>query len=423
MTSFQSYLQLFKERNFRIFFIGQFTSLTGTWTQRVAESWLAYQLTHSAFWLGVVAFTGLFPGIFSNLIAGALIDRFDKRKIIIVTQILLLAQAAVLCFLTTFGHITITSLIIMSVIQAVISGSDMPARQAFLVELVKKDDLTKAIALNSLMINAGRILGPALAGIILPLLGIAFAFGFNAVTYLAVVFGLILISTKSSHLIPKKETIFKQIIAGSSYVRHHPIIFYFLILFAICNFFGMFYTSLLPVIAVEKYHWKSGGFSLLVMASGIGALTGAFLLGVKIKNEILNRALIYSSFALGLALLGLAFSPNIFIAVGFLIIGGLSMMIQIAGTNTLLQIETNDQMRGRVMSFYTFTFTAAAPLGNLFAGSLADRTWVELPLIIGGIILIIVSQIYQKKSNLKRLFIPALIVKAKNKVVRLYYNE
>ena len=423
MTSIQSYLQLFKERNFRIFFIGQFTSLTGTWTQRVAESWLAYQLTHSAFWLGVVSFTGLFPGILSNLIAGALIDRFDKRKIIIVTQILLLIQASVLCFLTTFGHITITLLIIMSVFQAIISGSDMPARQAFLVELVKKNDLTKAIALNSLMINAGRILGPAIAGIILPLLGIAFAFGFNAVTYLAVVIGLILISTNSSHLIQKKESLFKQISAGSSYVRHHAIIFYFLVLFAVCNFFGMFYTSLLPVLAVEKYHWKSGGFSLLVMASGVGALTGAFLLGVKIKNEILNRALIYSSFGLGAALLGLAFSPNIFIAAGFLILGGLSMMIQIAGTNTLLQIETNDHMRGRVMSFYTFTFTAAAPLGNLFAGALAEKTWVELPLIIGGIILVVISQIYQKKSNLKRLFIPALIVKAKNKVVRLYYNE
>lgn len=418
-----SYINLFKKRNFRLYFIGQFTSITGTWTQRVAESWLAYELTHSAFWLGVVSFTGLFPGIFSNLIAGALIDRFDRKKILIVTQLLLLLQAAVLSILTLNGTINLTILIIMSVVLAIISGSDMPARQSFLVELVGKADLSKAISLNSLMMNTGRIIGPALAGMILPWLGVGFAFLFNSVSYLAVVIGLIMITTKPIDFVRLKESLISQIKAGSSYVRHHQTIFYFLVLFAINNFFGMFYASLLPVLAVEKYHWASGGFALLMVASGVGALLGAWMLGTKVTDEKLGRYLIYTTFSLGFSLIGLAVSPNIYLAIFFLIIGGMSMMLQIAGSNTLFQLETSDDMRGRVMSFYTFTFTSAAPLGNIVAGYYAEKTDAEWPLLTGGIILIFVSQYYLKKNNLKKLFIPEMLGKAKRKVINIWYTE
>lgn len=422
MNSLQDFFSLFKHRNFRIFFIGQFTSLCGTWTQRVAEAWLAYQLTHSVFWLGIIGFTGLFPGVISNLFAGALIDRTDRRKFIIVTQFLLLFQAAILCFLTYSGSITIELLLCLSVFQAIVSGSDMPARQTFLVELVEKTDLSKAIALNSLMINAGRIIGPALAGILLPFMGVAFAFGFNAATYFAVIIGLFLVNTKSIIQNFERESFLKQIKAGASYVKHHDVIYYFLVLFALCNFLGMFYSSLLPVFAVEKFHWKAGGFSLLMASSGVGALTGAYVLGSKVNPQNLKKILIYSSFTLGFALICLALSPTIWLAIISLVLGGFSMMLQIAGTNTLLQLETEDLMRGRVMSIYTFTFTAMAPLGNLTAGWAAEKTFTELPLYIGGISLILISQFYQKKSNLKKLFIPAMIRKGKDTVVRLCYS-
>lgn len=421
-NSLNDFLVLFQKRNFRIFFIGQFTSLCGTWTQRVAEAWLAYQLTHSVFWLGLIGFTALFPGIISNFFAGALIDRTDKRKFILVTQILLLLQAVVLCLLTATHLITIEILLSLSIFLAVISGSDMPARQTFLVELVDKPNLSKAIALNSIMINLGRIIGPALAGILLPFFGEAFAFGFNAVTYLAVIIGLMMISTRNISNGEKREAIFTQIKSGALYVKNHEVIFYFLILFASCNFLGMFYMSLLPVFAVEKFHWKAGGFSLLMVASGIGALSGAFFLGSRINENNLKRFLIYSSFTLGFALVCIAASPSIWLASVSLILGGFSMMIQIAGTNTLLQLETEDFMRGRVMSIYTFTFTSMAPLGNLVSGWIAEHTFKELPFYIGGISLILLSQYYQKKSNLKRLFIPAIISRARNKVVSLYYN-
>lgn len=393
-TSFSKLIQTFRHTSFRLYFSGQLVSLSGTWLQRIAEAWLAYQLTHSAFYLGLVGFMGLFPGIFSNLFAGALLDRYPKKKIIVITQTLLMLQAGILCWLTLSGHITIHLLLVLSFFQALISGADMPARQTFLIELVGKEELPQAIALNSVMVNLGRILGPVIGAFIIPFAGEGAAFGLNAATYLVILVSFFWIIPNPQPVEKSEDGIFTRIKAGFDYVSGHRDIRNYLLLFGFCNLLGMFYSTLLPLFAEEKFGRGSSGLSVLMAASGVGAFSGAFLLGGLITPAKLKPVLKIGTLMLCFSLIAMAVNPWYNAAIGILFIGGLGMMIQIAGTNMLLQTETTDEYRGRVMSFYTFTFTLGTPLGNLWAGSLAELTTREVPFWVGGTLLTILFFIF-----------------------------
>ncbi|MBN8704529.1 MAG: MFS transporter [Bacteroidetes bacterium] len=398
-NSFPKLLQTFRHTSFRIYFFGQLVSLSGTWLQRIAEAWLAYQLTHSAFYLGLVGFMGLFPGIFSNLFAGALLDRYPKKTIIVITQTLLMLQAAILCWFTLTGIINIQILLVLSFFQALISGADMPARQTFLIELVGKEELPQAIALNSVMVNLGRILGPVIGAFIIPLAGEGAAFGLNAATYLVILFSFFWIIPTVQQIEQTTEGIFSRIRNGFDYVFGNKDIRNYLLLFGFCNLLGMFYSTLLPLFAEEKFGRGAEGLSVLMAASGIGAFSGAFLLGGLITPARLKPVLKAGTLMLCFSLIMMAINPWYFAAIGILFIGGLGMMIQIAGTNMLLQHVTSDEYRGRVMSFYTFTFTLCTPLGNLWAGSLAELTNREMPFLIGGVFLTILLFIFTRNRK------------------------
>jgi len=390
---------VFKNPSFRVYFTGQFISLTGTWLQRIAESWLAWELTHSAFYLGLVGFMGLFPGIFSNLFAGALLDRYSRKSIIITAQILLLAEAGLLCFFTLTGNISIGLLLVLSSFQAFVAGADMPARQTFLSELTDRDSLPQAIALNSVMVNLGRILGPAAGAILIPLAGVGWAFGMNAATYLVILISMFWVHPITAERPAHRQGLLGQIREGFQYVFQNKTLRNYLLLFGSCNLLGMFYSSLLPLFADEKFHEGARGLALLTGASGLGAFTGAILLGTRVRPDNLKRVLKAGTALLAVSLLMMAIVPWFFLALGVLFFGGLGMMIQIAGTNTLLQLETSDTFRGRVMSIYTFTFTLGTPIGALWAGSLAEKTIPELPFLVGGLLLSIFLFLFTRNGK------------------------
>lgn len=396
---------LFRQPLLRSYFSGQLLSLAGTWMQRVAESWLAWELTHSAWMLGFVSFCGLFPGIFTNVLAGALLDRFNRRFIILSTQWLLSLQAILLAWLTWQDLITIPLLILLTISQAVISGIDMPARQSFLIYLTHRDQLPQTIALNSVTVNIGRIAGPALSALIIPFWGLEGAFFLNGLSFFWLI--VIISRMKIDQDVKEKETVsfLNSIREGWKYVFKHPVMGPYLTLFGACNFLAMYYSSLLPVFSDEKFGAGSHGLSLMLGAAGAGALAGALFIGGWVSSGQVPTVLRWSSVLLALSIMGMAASPLLSIAGLALFAGGFAMMLQISGTNMLLQSQTTDEFRGRVMSFYTFTFSLGTPLGNLWAGALADRTFPELPFFTGGVLLLIVF--FHLKSTLKRSVINA----------------
>ncbi|NUQ80003.1 MAG: MFS transporter [Bacteroidetes bacterium] len=397
---FWRFTVLFRQPVLRAYFSGQLLSLTGTWMQRVAESWLAWELTHSAWMLGLVSFCGLFPGIFTNFLAGALLDRFNRRLIILTTQWLLSIQALNLAFLTWQDLITVPLLIMLTITQAVISGVDMPARQSFLVYLTNREYLPQTIAMNSVTVNIGRIAGPALSAVVIPWWGLEGAFLLNGLSFIFLIVVIHRLNLLSEQQEKEPTSFFKSIREGLVYVFRHPVMGPYLVLFGACNFLAMYYASLLPVFSDEKFGAGSHGLSIMLVSAGAGALAGAVFIGGWVSSDRVATVLRWSSLVLALSVIGMAAAPLLHLAVIALFAGGFSMMLQISGTNMLLQNQTTDEYRGRVMSLYTFTFTLGTPLGNLWAGALAEAAFPELPFYTGGVLLIIVF--FHLKSALKR---------------------
>lgn len=382
------------------YFIGQFLSLTGTWTQRVAEAWLAWQLTGSAFMLGLVSFLTLFPGIFTNLFAGVWIDHTNKKKFVQWLQFLLLLLAFGLFFLVVTNQLTIEILLVFCTLQALIAGADIPARQAFLAELVSKEQLPQAISINSIMTNLGRILGPAVAGILIPLAGESSAFALNGCSYVFMFFAIKNTAWKSETRKLMTGKMVENILTGFRFVRQHPTLPYFLLLFAMTNFFGMFYSSQLPLFADGKFKGGATALSMMFSSTGVGAFCGALYLGAKVNRHNIRKHLTIASMILGLALIGLVFSPYLWMACFCLMVGGFAMMLSIAGTLTLTQLETPSEFRGRMISFYTLTFTASSPIGNLWAGWLTENFHIAVPFVSGGLFIFIVGWIFYRKKEL-----------------------
>ena len=376
-------------RNFRLFWSGQTVSLIGTWMQTVGVGWLALELTNSAFLVGVVSAVGSFPVLLLSLYGGVIADRHNKLKIVIICQSLLLAEAAVLWWFTWTGRIEINSLLILTTIGGVISSFEIPARQAMIVELVTREDLVDAIALNSGGFNLARIVGPSIAAVILARYGLAWCFGINALSYLAVLASLGRI--RLPPWTPRQQLVspFEQLKHGFQYIRSSRSVAGLMGVIAVFSIFGFQYLSMMPVVARDVLHTGASGYGLLLTFVGIGALTGALSLAA--LGSRIRRGKLFNSTAYAFAGLTMLFSlmRSVHLAAVVLLFLGLAMLINGALANGILQSVVPDELRGRVMATYVFVYVGFAPIGSFIAGALARFIGVEWAIFSGGLAMLL----------------------------------
>lgn len=376
-----------RHRNYRLFFCGQIVSLTGTWMTRIATSWLVYRLTGSPLLLGLVGFAGQIPLFLLAPLAGVLVDRWDRHRVLVATQVLAMVQSAALATLALGGVINIWHVILLSLFQGVINAFDIPARQAFVVEMVEaREDLPNAIALNSSTVNASRLLGPSIGGIVIAAVGEGWCFFLDAVSYLAVIASLLLMRIAAR---PRAAAVGSKVLAelreGWSYVAGSQPIRTILLLLTVVSIVGMPYTVLMPVFASRILGGGSHTLGFLMGATGVGALLGAVLLATRRSVLGLGKLIPIMAGVFGLGLIGFSQSRSLWLSIPLLVVTGLGFMVQMAASNTLLQTLVEDDKRGRVMSFYTVAFMGTTPFGSLLAGTLADRIGAQWTLLLGGL--------------------------------------
>lgn len=380
-------LRALEHRNYRLFFSGQSISLVGTWMTRIATSWLVYRLTGSSLLLGVVGFAGQIPSFLLAPFAGVLVDRWNRHRLLVATQVLAMLQSLALAVLALSGVINIRHVIWLSVFQGLINAFDMPARQAFVVEMVeRREDLPNAIALNSSMVNAARLLGPSIGGVVIAAVGEGWCFMIDAVSYLAVIASLV--AMKVTPRVTKKMSeakMLRQLREGFGYAAHFAPIRKLLLLLALVSLVGMPYTVLMPVFADEVLRGGPNTLGLLMAASGVGALAGAMFLAARKSVLGLGTLIPLTAAGFGAGLIAFSFSRVLWVSLVMMVLTGLGFMVQMAASNTVLQTIVEEDKRGRVMSFYTMAFMGTAPFGSLLAGSVADRIGAPHTLLFGGL--------------------------------------
>jgi MFS family permease len=387
-------------RNYRLFFVGQGISMIGTWMTRVATGWLVYRLsgTDSAWLLGVVAFAGQIPAFFLGPFAGVLVDRWNKHRLLVVTQVLSLIQSALLAvvaFEAVAGMTTIWEIIVLAVFQGLINAFDMPARQAFLVEMIeRKEDLANAIALNSSLVNGARLIGPAVAGALIGVVGEAWCFVADAVSYVAVIVSLLLMRIVRQVEIKKHAPLWHGIREGFLYAFGFAPIRSMLLLLALVSFMGMPYMVLLPIFAEDILKGGPETLGFMSSASGVGALVGALYLASRNSVLGLGRAIVFSTMLFGVGLIGFALSKVLWLSLLLMLLTGFGMMVQMAACNTILQTIVEPDKRGRVMSFYTMAFLGVTPFGSLYAGAVAHVFGVEWTVLLGGVACIVGALVF-----------------------------
>jgi len=375
-----------RHRNYRLFFSGQTVSLVGTWITRIATSWLVYRLTHSVFLLGVVGFFGQIPTLLLAPFTGVLIDRWNRHRILVVTQVLAMLQSVALAVLTLAGIITVTEILALQVVQGIINAFDTPARQTFVVEMVTdRADLPNAIALNSSMVNASRIIGPSVGGIMIAAVGEGWCFAFDAVSYLAVIASLLAMRLEKFSPPAANTRMIDELRTGFRYVTRFPPVRDSLLLLALVATMGMPYNVLMPAIAASVLHGGPHTLGYLMTAVGVGALGGAFYLASRRSVLGLGRVMVTATGTFGVGLIAFSFSRVLWLSLLLLPFVGAGMMVVMASTNTILQTIVEDDMRGRVMSFYTMAFLGTAPLGSLLAGFAADHIGPTRTVTLGGV--------------------------------------
>lgn len=371
-------------RNFRLFVIGQMLSASGTWMQRVAQAWLAYRLTGSSFYLGLVAFAGSAPAFLLAPLAGVLADRVDRHRLLIWTQVFELAQAAALAAFTLTGAITPAWLLLLALAQGILNAFENPTRQSFYSGMVDLEDLSNAIALNASQTNVARILGPAVAGVLVAVWGEGVCFSVNALSYLAVIVALLMMQVERREPIGVARRGSELLLEGFAFVRRTRTLRDMLSNFAILSLAGSPYLTLLPILAVETLRAGPTGLGWLVSASGVGAIVSSLVLASRSTTRGLAAASFAATVTFGAALIVLGFSRNFFLSlVAMLLIGG-GYVFTLAATQTMMQSWVSEEMRGRVMSFYSMIFLGVPPLGSLLAGIIAEKIHAPLTVALGG---------------------------------------
>ena len=375
-----------RHRNFRLFLGGQFLSLCGTWIQQVAHGWLVLTLTDSALVLGLVSTLGSLPILLFTLIGGVVADRVNKRKFVMILQSLMLLEALTLGILTAFGWITVPMIILLAVFFGTLTAFEVPTRQAFVVDVVGKEDLVNAIALNSSGFNLARVIGPTIAGVTIAAVGIAACFFLNAASYVAVLAGLAAIKLDPSEVRPEKREMRTALREGFAYVLGERWPRTLIFLTATMSIFGYSFMIMLPVLARDELGVGAAGYGLLLAGVGVGALAAALGLAAFARKLRQGRMALSSAGAMGLGLILLAMAPGLLTALVICVITGCAMAATGISTNTLLQRLSPDHLRGRVMGFYSFVALGMAPFGSLQGGWIAERFGVRASFAIGGII-------------------------------------
>jgi len=372
--SWRFVLRALNYRNYRLFFSGQSVSLIGTWMTRVATSWLVYRLTHSAWLLGVIGFAGQIPTFLLGPFAGVWVDRWNRHRTLVVTQVLSMLQSFALAVLALRGSITVNEILWLSLAQGIINAFDMPARQAFVIEMVEnREDLGNAIALNSSMVNAARLLGPSIAGVIIAAAGEGYCFLIDGFSYMAVIASLLMMRLIAASRPRAHKAVFEELREGWSYASRSLPIRSLLLLLAMVSLVGMPYTVLMPIFAAQVLHGGAHTLGFLMGASGVGALAGAIFLAARRSVLGLGRVVPIAAAIFGAGLIAFGFSPYLWLSLALMLFVGGAMMTQMAASNTILQTIVEDDKRGRVMSFYSMAFMGMAPFGSLLAGTLAAR--------------------------------------------------
>lgn len=372
-----------RHRNFQLFFSGQLISLIGTWMQSVAQSWLVYRLTGSALLLGSVGFASQIPVFLFAPLGGIAADRFNRRSIVITTQNASMLLAFILAGLTLSNKVQVWQIFVLASLLGVVNAFDIPGRQSFLVDMVGKDDLMNAIALNSSMFNGARVIGPAIAGILVAKIGEGWCFFANGVSYIAVIIGLLLMRVQSQ-VRPVSASPFEHMMEGFRFVEGTAPIRALLLLLGVVSLVGMPYVVLMPIFADQILHGGAQGLGILMGATGVGALLGALTLAFREGVKGLGRWVAWCCAGFGISLIVFALSRNFWLSVILLLPVGYTMMLQMACSNTLIQVMVPDALRGRVMAVYSMMFMGMAPIGALLGGALAERLGAPLTVAIGG---------------------------------------
>jgi MFS family permease len=399
-------------RNYRLFFGGQGISLIGTWMQQVAMSWLAYRLTGSAVLLGVVGFTSRIPTFILSPFAGVLADRWNRHRILVITQTLSMVQALILAILVLTGAVAVWHIIVLSLFLGFVNSVDVPARQSFVVDMIeRREDLGNAIALNSSIVNGARLAGPAIAGLLIAALGEGMCFLLNGISFIAVILALLAMKIKPRDRETKHSQVIQGLKEGIVYGFGSAPIRSVLLLLALVSLMGVPYTVLMPIFAQKVLHRGPEALGFLLGASGVGALVGSIYLASRKSVLGLGRIIVISSALFGIGLVGFSFSRLFWLSLCFMLLTGSGMMVQMASSNTILQTIVEEDKRGRVMSFYTMSFMGMVPFGSLLAGNLAHAIGAPDTVLIGGIACLLGSAWFAKR-------LPAL-----RKIIRPIYVE
>jgi MFS family permease len=404
-------LRSLRHRNFQLFFSGQMISLIGTWMQTIAQSWLVYRLTGSSLLLGVVGFAGQIPVFLLAPVGGMAADRWNRHRVVIGTQISSMILAFILAALTLLHSVRVWEIVVLASLLGAVNAFDIPARQSFLIDMVGREDLMNAIALNSSMFNGARVIGPAIAGLLVAWIGEGWCFFANAVSYIAVIAGLLLMKLEPLGQTITDASPFEHIAEGFRFVRRTKPILALILLIGLVSLVAVPYSVLMPIFADRILHGGARGLGVLMGATGIGALLGALTLAMRRGVHGLGRWVGISAMSFGVSLILFSFSRWFWVSVVLLVPVGYSVMLQMSSSNTLIQAMVPDELRGRAMAAYTMMFMGMAPMGSLFAGALADRIGAPWTVAIGGMGAVIASIVYLRKLPDLRFEARQLIVK------------
>jgi MFS family permease len=403
MPDFRIIFRSMKYKNYRLFFFGQAISLTGTWMQIIALAWLVYRLTDSALLLGVVGFASQIPTFLLAPFAGVAADRYNRRRILIATQVLAMIQAFVLAGLVISGNIAVWHIIILSVFIGLVSSFEIPLRHAFVVEMIgKRQDLNNAIALNASLFNAARLIGPSAAGVLIALFGEGICFLLNAISYIAVLITLIAIKVPKRHSPISRKHVFQELKDGFIYAFNSMPIKATLFMLALISLMGVPYQVLMPIFAKDIFQAGPTALGYLMGVSGLGALAGAIYLAARKSSAGLGRIIALSSVVFGAGIMAFGLSKTMFLSLPVIFVIGFAMMVQMAAGNIVLQTVVEEDKRGRIMSLYTMAFMGTMPLGSLMAGVLAERIGAPNTLLLGGMCCIIGGVVFAGKLKILR---------------------
>ncbi|MBF0315707.1 MAG: MFS transporter [Oligoflexia bacterium] len=404
----KKYFPALAHDNYRRYWIGQLISLIGTWMQRMGQAWLVYEITNSPMKLGIVGSLQFLPILLFSLIAGVWIDRLPKKRILYYTQFFSMVLAFALAFLVLVERIEYYQVLIMAFLLGCANAIDMPTRQSYMIELVGKEDLSSAVALNSTIFNLARVIGPSIAGVVMASFHLGWCFFVNGLSFLAVMYSLARIDAKSVIKEGSTTSMWKEMREGLSYIKNHPILLQTVLTLFYTGILAFNFSVLIPIIARDILHLREQGYGALMSSLGLGSLLGAVILSVKLKQKIHQAPTIITitNFVMGVMLICIGLSTNFPLTLFLLFVCGFFNLCFSITANSLLQLTTEDRYRGRVMSVHAMVFAGTTPIGNFFTGMISEHFGAGNAFIVSGILIMIlclsIKYKYTKSNSVTR---------------------